>query len=252
MQGIGFMFSSGDDGDELEKWPRTSTRTIPTSDPWVTAVGGTRIAIGMPVAAPWQTGWGTQKWDAVGQRQGMGPVVHAAVPVRLGWRLLRRSSTGRRTRTASCNEATPGRAVPDMALDGDPDDGDAGRRDPGVPATAVVGYGEYRIGGTSLSSPLFAGVQALAAQAAGGRLGFANPTIYAIARDKPGAFGTSCTHGGGNIRSDYVNGVNPSDGIVYSARSFDQDTSLRTKKGWDDVTGVGTPTAIYPQVFADS
>jgi hypothetical protein len=23
------------------------------------------------------------------------------------------------------------------------------------------------------------------------------------------------------------------------------DTSLRTRKGWDDVTGVGTPTAIY-------
>ena len=57
---------------------------------------------------------------------------------------------------------------------------------------------------------------------------------------------------GRNVRSDYVNGVNPSDGILYSVRTFDQDTSLRTKKGWDDVTGVGTPTAIYPQVFADS
>jgi hypothetical protein len=68
----------------------------------------------------------------------------------------------------------------------------------------------------------------------------------------PRAFKDVLHPGGGNIRSDYVNGVNPHDGIAYSARSFDQDTSLRTKKGWDDVTGVGTPTAIHPQVFADS
>ena len=41
-----------------------------------------------------------------------------------------------------------------------------------------VRYGEYRIGGTSLSSPLFAGIEALADQAAGHPHGFANPAIY--------------------------------------------------------------------------
>ena len=55
-----------------------------------------------------------------------------------------------------------------------------------------IHYGEYRIGGTSLSSPLFAGVQALAAQAAGGRLGFANPTIYALPKRRRGRSRTSC------------------------------------------------------------
>src|SRR2546426_10079062 len=40
-------------------------------------------------------------------------------------------------------------------------------------------YSEYRIGGTSLSSPLLAGVMALVQQKSGQVLGFANPTIYA-------------------------------------------------------------------------
>ena len=39
-------------------------------------------------------------------------------------------------------------------------------------------YTGDRIGGTSLSAPLLAGVQALAQQEAGHRLGFANPEIY--------------------------------------------------------------------------
>jgi hypothetical protein len=43
-----------------------------------------------------------------------------------------------------------------------------------------VHYGEYRIGGTSLASPLLAGIQAVAQQGAGARLGFANPLIYAL------------------------------------------------------------------------
>ena len=248
MQGIGFMFSSGDDGDEFLASGRVQT-DFPTSDPWVTAVGGTSTAIGAGGELLWQTGWGTQKYDL--SANGKGWVPSFTPPFLYG------SGGGFSTlfnrpayQDGVVNEATPGRAVPDVALDGDPTTGML------VGETQVfpngVRYGEYRIGGTSLSSPLFAGVQALAAQAAGGRLGFANPTIYAIARDTPGAFRDVVPHGGGNIRSDYVNGVNPSDGIVYSARSFDQDTSLRTKKGWDDVTGVGTPTAIYPQVFADS
>jgi hypothetical protein len=46
--------------------------------------------------------------------------------------------------------------------------------------------------------------------------------------------------GDGNVRPDYVNGVDAKDGIVYSVRTFNQDSSLTTGKGWDDVTGVGT------------
>ena len=193
MQGIGFMFSSGDDGDEFLASGRVQT-DFPTSDPWVTAVGGTSTAIGAGGELLWQTGWGTKDTTCR-------PTARDGSR-RSRRRVLDGSGGGFSTlfnrpayQDGVVNEATPGRAVPDVALDGDPTTGML------VGETQVfpngVRYGEYRIGGTSLSSPLFAGVQALAAQAAGGRLGFANPTIYAIARDTPGAFRDVVPHGGG-------------------------------------------------------
>ena len=42
-------------------------------------------------------------------------------------------------------------------------------------------YGEYRIGGTSLASPLMAGLNA-DAQQGHRRIGFANPLIYSLAK----------------------------------------------------------------------
>jgi subtilase family serine protease len=248
MQGIGFMFSSGDDGDEFLASGRVQT-DYPASDPWVTAVGGTSTAIGAGGQLLWQTGWGTSKYDL--SANGNGWVPSFTPPFLYG------SGGGFSTlfnrpayQDGVVNEAPAGRAVPDVSLDGDPTTGMLVGETQRFPNG--VRYGEYRIGGTSLSSPLFAGVQALAAQAAGGRLGFANPTIYALALAHPGAYRDVRHHAGANVRSDYVNGVNPKDGIVYSVRTFDQDTSLVTKKGWDDVTGIGTPSPVYPEAFAGS
>ncbi|MEO9176077.1 MAG: serine protease, partial [Gaiellales bacterium] len=48
-----------------------------------------------------------------------------------------------------------------------------------------------------------------------------------------------------NVRADYVNGMNADDGVTLSLRTFDEDTSLLTTPGWDDVTGVGSVTASY-------
>jgi subtilase family serine protease len=110
-----------------------------------------------------------------------------------------------------------------------------------------VYYNEYRIGGTSLSTPLMAGIQALASQAQNGRLGFANPRIYTLARSGGEEFTdvTSAHDPEANVRPDYANGVNPKAGILYSVRTFDDDTSLHTGPGWDDVTGVGSPNSAY-------
>ena len=43
------------------------------------------------------------------------------------------------------------------------------------------------------------------------------------------------------MRADFANRQDASDGIIYSVRTFDQDSSLATGKGWDNVTGVGSP-----------
>jgi subtilase family serine protease len=104
-----------------------------------------------------------------------------------------------------------------------------------------VAYGEYRIGATSLSSPLFAGIMALADQKAGFHHGFANPALYR-------AYGTSAfpdvTPSDGKqavVRNDYANSVDASGGVVTTLRSLDHDSSLSTATGYDNVTGVGTP-----------
>ena len=76
------------------------------------------------------------------------------------------------------------------------------------------------------------------------RIGFADPLIYLL-----GAFGVfhdvRPEGDPGNIRVDYVNGLNADDGLRSTVRTFDEDSSLTTGRGWDDVTGVGTPTAAY-------
>ncbi|HEX9339259.1 MAG TPA: hypothetical protein VF892_25380, partial [Pseudonocardiaceae bacterium] len=45
----------------------------------------------------------------------------------------------------------------------------------------------------------------------------------------------------GDVRVDYANGVDPSAGLLYSVRTFDQDSTLSIAPGWDDVTGIGSP-----------
>jgi hypothetical protein len=87
------------------------------------------------------------------------------------------------------------------------------------------------------------GVQAVAQ--GGARLGFANPRIYQLAKKSYPYYDVTPQGDAGNVRSDYVNGINEDDGIVYSVRTFDQDSSLTTGPGWDDVTGVGAVTAEY-------
>lgn len=233
MQGIGFMFSSGDGGDELQSSGLKQT-DYPTSDPYVTSVGGTADAIGSDGSMLFQTGWGTHKyslsadqksWHPLGYLYGAGggnsglfnqpDYQHGVVPPSNG----------------------SGRAVPDVGLDADPSTGML----IGQTQTFPEGrhYDEYRVGGTSLASPLFAGDTALREQAAGGRLGFLNPSIYQSAatfRDVKGQ-----PRDAGNIRVDYVNAVDGADGLVYSVRSFNQDSSLKLRKGWDNITGVGSP-----------
>ena len=53
----------------------------------------------------------------------------------------------------------------------------------------------------------------------------------------------------GNVRPDYANGLDPSGGILYSVRTFNQDSSLVTAPGWDDVTGNGVPTPKFISAF---
>ena len=134
------------------------------------------------------------------------------------------------------------RVVPDIGAIGDPNTGML----IGLTQTFPDGtakYSEFRIGGTSLSSPLLAGVMALVQQRSGHVLGFMNPTIYAHA-------GSSAYHDVvppasplAVARANFVNSVDATDGYAYFLRSlnFDALLTIHTAAGYDNVTGVGTP-----------
>jgi subtilase family serine protease len=229
-EGITYMFSSGDNGDE-SLFTGVVQADFPVSDPYATGVGGTTTAIDSTGHIAWETGWGTLKyslssdgssWDPLGFLYGSGGGESAFF-----------------AQPAYQAGTTPAgaRGVPDVAMDADVTTGMLIGETQTFPEGAH--YDQYRIGGTSLASPLFAGMTALAYQRAGGGVGLLNPTIYA----HQSAF-TDVTGPGpdpGNVRVDFANGLDASGGLLYSVRTFDQDTSLDVHPGWDDVTGLGSP-----------
>ena len=239
MQGISFTFSSGDNGDELQN-TAIKQSDYPTSDPYVTSVGGTADAIGANGQFSFQTGWGTQKYSLSADAKSWTPAgyLYGAGGGQSG--LFNQPAYQNGVVPAS---AGSGRAVPDVALDADPTTGML----VGETQTFAEGrsYGEYRIGGTSLASPLFAGMSALREQNAGGRLGLQNPAIYGAAGSEAFNDIKGNPKDAGNVRVDYSNGVDAKDGLLYSIRTFNQDSSLQVKRGWDDVTGVGSPTPSW-------
>ncbi|BCL81071.1 serine protease [Ktedonobacteria bacterium brp13] len=108
------------------------------------------------------------------------------------------------------------RGVPDIAYNGDP-------------TTSIPIYlgfmsspGYYLFGGTSAGSPQLAGLIAIADQIAGHSLGFINPELYQIAAS-------------GIAFHDITTGNNNQGSII----------GYRAGKGWDPVTGWGTPRATF-------
>ncbi|GHO74398.1 hypothetical protein KSD_21690 [Ktedonobacter sp. SOSP1-85] len=101
------------------------------------------------------------------------------------------------------------------------------------------------IGGTSLSSPIIAGIMALADQAAGHPHGFVNPLLYSLAGTSSFTDIVSPVSPVTVVRANYVNSVDPSAGTAYALRTMNQTLSLQTTSGYDDVTGLGTPTKTF-------
>jgi subtilase family serine protease len=246
IEGIGIYFSSGDNSDESLVVGYT-TADWPASSPFVTAVGGTSLAVGANNNYLFETGWGTKR--SIFNGTAWSPTPPGAWLYGAGGGVSRifaepSYQQGVVPSSVFTAQGRTGRAVPDIAAVGDPNTGYLIGFTQTFP-DGTARYSEYRIGGTSLSSPLIAGIMALAQQAAGHTLGFANPLFYALA-------GSSAYHDVVNpastvaaVRNDYVNQVDASDGITTSLRTMNQTLSLQTTPGWDDVTGVGTPAGAF-------
>ncbi|MGW2953445.1 S53 family peptidase [Streptomyces eurythermus] len=256
VQGIGFYFSSGDNGDEVAN---TGTKQVdtPANSAWVTAVGGTSLAVGKGDTYLWETGWGTEKsslsadgktWENFpgAFTSGAGGGTSKTVPQPYYQKGVVPDSL------AKANNAAGNRVVPDIAAIADPNTGFLVGQTQTFP-DGTERYDEYRIGGTSLAAPVIAAVQALAQEARGGApLGFANPAIYAK-YGKRGVYHDVTDNPTGSglavARVDFANGLDATGGLLYSARVLGHDSSLSAVKGYDDVTGVGSPANGYVQSF---
>ncbi|HEY3051708.1 MAG TPA: S53 family peptidase [Gaiellaceae bacterium] len=233
-EGIGVYFSSGDTGDETATFGFATT-DWPASSPWVTAVGGTSLGVTASNTRALETGWGTSNYNC-------DTVTHACT--RTGW--LYGSGGGvsvvfpKPWYQSGLNLS--GRGVPDVAALGDPQTGFLVGQTQSFPDGDY--YDEYRIGGTSLSSPIFAGLMALADQRSGFAHGFANPAFYS----HTGKFTDVLSVKTAVARRNYVNSVDGSGGTVDRLRTFDDYTGSPTQHtgpGWDNVTGLGVPNGIF-------
>ncbi|WP_285630558.1 S53 family peptidase [Actinoallomurus iriomotensis] len=275
-EGIGFYFITGDCGTWDPATPcgagNGSTAqqvAFPAESPWVTAVGGTTLAVGGDGREVFQTGWGNVRSAKTSDGTGWTPVPPAGYPANFYQGGGGGTSTDyqqpsyqagvvpaslSKTLLDGSTTTTPMRVLPDVATEGDNNTGmlvgETQLYKDGTPH-----YHETRWGGTSLSGPLFAGLQAIAQQAQGGeKIGFANPVLYARhgtsayedVTDTPKGAGTLL----GVVRNDYTDPSDSSSPVITRLWTFGEDGPLHAVAGFDNVTGLGAPSTRYVQSYA--
>jgi subtilase family serine protease len=203
------LAATGDEGATSYTYSTLSlylTRAVswPATDPLVTAVGGTQLDL--------RANGTRRKPDVAWSNSGGGQSI-----------LFARPSYQNRVRAVTGDH----RGVPDISMDGSCQ-------------SAVAIYSSFpgsgadhwsAICGTSLATPLFAGLVALADQLAGHSLGLINPALYAM----------DAVHERGivDIRQGSNTATFQQGGRQHTVRGF------RARKGYDLVSGVGTVNAAY-------
>jgi subtilase family serine protease len=246
MKGMGVYFSSGDSGDEVATLGRPEP-DFSATDPWVTAVGGTSLGIGADRLTVLETGWETTKSTLTDGRfdpPAPGAFLYGSgggTSRLFGQPWYQKGHVPDRLAMKNHRNGTKGRVVPDISTVGDPNTGML----IGITQTFTQGvfYDQYRIGGTSLSCPLLAGLMALADQLPGPAHGFINPTLYSLQNTRSIHDVTHVNNA--DVRIDFANGVTKTEGFLTSVRTFDyQGLAIHTTAGYDDVTGLGTPNGM--------
>lgn len=171
--------------------------SYPASSAYVTAVGGTTLSLNSDGSYGGESAWGS--WSECQGSCGSGGGVSQVI-----------SEPNWQTSVSQIN-ATGMRGVPDVAYNADP-------------ATGNLVYwngGWYEVGGTSIATPQWAGIAAIADQIAGDRLGLFSPYLYAC----------NVINAQGSASPPYHD-VASGNNLYYNAAP-----------GWDFATGWGSPRA---------
>ncbi len=193
LEGITVFSAAGDCGS-ADGTSGVSTN-YPSSDPFVTGVGGTVLQVNSSGVWKGESAWSGNETGATSpgcDNQGGSGGGFAPFP-RPWWQ------------TGPGVPASP-------ELRGDPDVS----ADAATPAEIFEGGEAGGVAGTSLATPLWAGVTAIGDQYAGRSLGFLDPQLYTILR-------------GPNYSADFHDILSGNNG-AYTAGP-----------GWDPVSGIGTP-----------
>jgi subtilase family serine protease len=245
LTGITVDFSSGDSGDETSGGTDTASKTVdfPADLPYVTGVGGTSVGIDKNGKRVWEHGWQNAYSALSADGKSWGDPAYSSGGGGGTSILFAQPFYQRGVVPKSISEyfgSTPMRTVPDISMPGDPNTGFLVGQTQVFPNGTY--YDEYRIGGTSLSSPLLAGLQALAGQKAHHPVGFANPLYYREAGTSALVDITAPKKPLQQVRTNYVNGVDASGGKAFLLQTVDVQTStIHSTPGYDAETGVGTP-----------
>jgi subtilase family serine protease len=286
--GIGVQFSSGDEGSNFHNLG-INVPDYPTDSPYAISVGGTSLEVSKQNTRISETGWSTSKsYLCTGLLEEAGlpgctkltkgtwnPVAPGAYDYGGGggtsfvypapwWQELGEVPASLLARNAPITREA-NRVIPDISMDADPSTGmKIGETQAFETGTPLVRYGEYRLGGTSLASPLFAGVMADADQAAGHiALGFVDPLLYKLAAESSSPYLTA-----GSIYDELAAGkqaIERNDYLLPAASEYPyttvrvlgyegleeycsgteecevQNVELHATPGFDSMTGIGSP-----------
>ena len=243
-EGVGMYFSAGD-------YPAASE---PAVDPYAIAVGGTSLGIGKTGNRLFETGWST---NVVGQQFGSSVWQEfGSEATGGGWSLLWSQPSYQKgvVPKALATPPTAGdrghgglvRADPDISADADPFTGILMELQELDSTGAVVGYETQDEGGTSLASPLVAGIVAAAQQGQPRSFGFINPAIYKIG--KTAAFHDALPMTAKTPVNDRQALCDQFYCFAFEISNFDVQSynmpgyaGQVTLPGYDNMTGVGTP-----------
>lgn len=234
-EGVGMYFGAGDG----------SGVNPPSSDPFATAVGGTTLGIGKTSNRLFETGWSdgesvvrSGKWSFQDLRNvtGGGPSMLWKEPA------YQKGIVPAGLATAPGDRGAV-RSVPDISADADPFTPFAyGFLT--FPKNKPPLYHTSHLGGTSLSAPLVAGIVAAAQQGQGKPFGLINPALYKLA-------GTSAVTDPRPLASSspvlWRGVVCPGLPVCGQPTLITFDDQVQklerqvTLKGYDNMTGVGTP-----------
>jgi subtilase family serine protease len=222
--GMTFLASSGDDGSTgTKKTPVSSGGTLlptpevgwPASDPLVTAVGGTNLctdvatgttvnSVNAPATCQNNSGVRETAWNGSGGGYS---------------KVFARPAYQASLPAGSASIPSTTRGVPDISMD-------ASCSTWVVVLDTAPGFGGYfGVCGTSAASPMFSGLVAIADQMAGHDLGNINGSLYRIAN--------SASYGTDMFDVTVGDNIQAGTGIP----------GFTAAKGWDAVTGLGTPNA---------